>query len=604
MTPPSPSPSSSSRHHRSHNRQSSRSLSIRIRQFIYSIQVRTAWKVAFGCVAVLDLQVCFPILYQGWVTAWEELERSKDPDDTTSSPHFPWNNKPKSASENSNGLNDNTCHVFWNQQPSRLIGTLFCFCCMIEAIVRSRQARQEAVDMAALDEFERKLAQLYSSARWRPTDTDLTNLSGDDDDDVDERASEWARKTLRFWTPVISTLLFWGLLLPWWNLTGQDQCGADTAIATIWIIQFCSSFDVAFHFICDEVIKVFWKIALPFPVWQFRKFAKRVRVLLRWLRYFRFAGPLLRMLLKLSDQLRVMLTTWDQAWHLQTERAKRMAQRNILFDDIRRVESLSRCKTALARVPTYIFESFQEEREGTPTRLPPEQVKKLSMKKEEGKKIQTQLEALKHQVRSNSGIFRSSDLYDRIIDLSQELTKTVRKSLWNANLISPQTRFSVAWRIIVTCALLSELSRLCTSYQFYGKLNVNYVDMMQDLLVCRSSHVKENVLTATGRFVQDMIGKVFKIIPSPKEPIVSECITSHAISIVLLRTSVAFEVMIDIVCFLDIFVWFFTGEINADGVVVPKPFIYRCIIPGTLVQVLVSHVVSMQLKKPEQSRTF
>ena len=265
MTPPSPSPSSSSRHHRSHNRQSSRSLSIRIRQFIYSIQVRTAWKVAFGCVAVLDLQVCFPILYEGWVTAWEELERSKDPDDTTSSPHFPWNNKPKSASENSNGLNDNTCHVFWNQQPSRLIGALFCFSCIIEAIVRSRQARQEAVDMAALDEFERKLAQLYSSARWRPTDADLTNLSGDDDDDdVDERASEWARKTLRFWTPVISTLLFWGLLLPWWNLTGQDQCGADTAIATIWIIQFCSSFDVAFHFISDEVIKVFWKIALPY----------------------------------------------------------------------------------------------------------------------------------------------------------------------------------------------------------------------------------------------------------------------------------------------------------------------------------------------------
>jgi hypothetical protein len=46
------------------------------------------------------------------------------------------------------------------------------------------------------------------------------------------------------------------------------------------------------------------------------------------------------------------------------------------------------------------------------------------------------------------------------------------------------------------------------------------------------------------------------------------------------------EVVIDVVCFLDIFVWFNTGELDRDGVVVPKSFFPRFILPGTLVQVL------------------
>ena len=46
------------------------------------------------------------------------------------------------------------------------------------------------------------------------------------------------------------------------------------------------------------------------------------------------------------------------------------------------------------------------------------------------------------------------------------------------------------------------------------------------------------------------------------------------------------ETFIDVVSFMDIFFWFFTGELDELGFVVPKHFITRCIIPGTLVQVL------------------
>jgi hypothetical protein len=50
-----------------------------------------------------------------------------------------------------------------------------------------------------------------------------------------------------------------------------------------------------------------------------------------------------------------------------------------------------------------------------------------------------------------------------------------------------------------------------------------------------------------------------------------------------------FKVVVSIVCFLDVFVTFFTGEIDAiTGYIVPKPFFNRWIFPGLLLQLLVN----------------
>ena len=58
----------------------------------------------------------------------------------------------------------------------------------------------------------------------------------------------------------------------------------------------------------------------------------------------------------------------------------------------------------------------------------------------------------------------------------------------------------------------------------------------------------------------------------------------HAVTILLIGRML--EVFVDAVAYFDIFVWFLTGEIDETHAIIPKPFISRCIIPGTLVQVL------------------
>jgi predicted nucleic acid-binding Zn-ribbon protein len=112
----------------------------------------------------------------------------------------------------------------------------------------------------------------------------------------------------------------------------------------------------------------------------------------------------------------------------------------MLFDDIRRVESLAKVQTALATLPSQLFHRAQDELA--------EIGAKLKQKQEEGRKLHRQLLKLKEDVGRN---FEStSDLYDRVVQLTQELKAAVNNTLLTSHhLISPHSRFGVFWRITV-----------------------------------------------------------------------------------------------------------------------------------------------------------
>lgn len=532
---------------------------------------RTLWKVVFALVAIADILGCWPVFLEGWMAA---VSNSK-PGVSASGQNNVFNPQKDDA--------DGTCSTYgaYYEVVGRCLhvldwmGPVFCLLCIVESVIRAKQAREEMLENAALDNFEKKLSRLYSSARNLPAQAEEEeNDTTYDEDDL------LARKTLRFWTPVLFTLCAWAVLLPWRTML-VTSCGAeaDTALATVWIKRSLQQMaELADHAI-DEFTSWAWQLALPFSFWELHKIYQRILTLLRWVRYFRFAGPLLRMLMKVYDQFFVFLRTQKQAWQANAEKAKRIIHRSMLFDDIRKIESLNKIR-GLARVPTnHIFRMANEQESA-------EVGKRIQEKKQQGTKLKRELDSLKEQVRRSSKIYPTSEIYDRVRDLSKEFSHTVGNTLWTANLISPQTRFSVSWRIVVTCALVSELSRICTSYQLYGRVDVSYTTMMMSVLGCAQDK-SGNILTATGRLTRKIVRKLVRL---PKEQLLSTCtkssIASHTAANSLIYVSWAFETMIDLVCFVDIYVWFFTGELDPDGAVVPKPFFYRCILPGTLVQVL------------------
>mmetsp|Transcript_3378 Transcript_3378/g.6770 ORF Transcript_3378/g.6770 Transcript_3378/m.6770 type:complete len:738 (+) Transcript_3378:181-2394(+) len=472
------------------------------------------------------------------------------------------------------------------------IGVLFCILCIGEAVRQALQARQMAMEMRALDEFEKKLAKLYSvtkrmsvgrlSALYHPQSPNSNstnhNEHGEDSTNnnptMERRIEAMVRNTVREWTPVASTLVAWFLLIPWpilWmylsknpNRNVEEYYRYDPTFATLWIAQFSTYMSERLATLQEEAVTLAWKIALPFKLWQPILFFQRLRILARWARYFRYAGPLFRLLLKLHDQFWVFTKTWRQTCVAQAERAKRMVRRSMVFSDIQRIESLTKMQTKLASLPSQLLGQAQDIQAI------------LKAKQEEGKKLRRRLDRLKVELfQMSTRSLNGMELYDRVVDLTQEVSRQVKSALWNAHLISPQTRFSVGWRIIVTCTLLSELFRLLMSWELSESFDLRYTDLTRHLLgLCQTK----------GRPIRNFLGKILHL--PQNHPWLDTCRQSSPSSQLSLQVAYLSEIGIDIVGFLDIFVWFYTGELDEMGLIVPKPFFTRCILPGTLTQVL------------------
>jgi hypothetical protein len=568
------------------------------------------WKLVLATVAILDVLKCWSVVVDGWTEGRKETKIGIDlfvfhknhSHGHALSPGHPHSHN-KDMDENDTCPIDATststidviyssacysysdmAHPLWKS-----IGIVFFLCCILESVLRAREARQIALETAALDKFEKKLADLYQATRCnvfrkQPSQDDYPKYNSNDDDDDDNYNNDHdmvlARTTLRVWTPVASIFFGWFILLPWTSLYSsssssgyQLECGDDPSLATLWITQSIAQMHQLVELLQSQAMHYFWKLALPFsfmlkPI----QLIQRIRLLSRWVRYVRFAGPLLRLLLKVQDQFWVFTKTWRQSWQHQAERAKRLAHRSMLFEDIQRIESLTRVQTALATWPSSIFHMAQEQATDIGAII--------AKKKKEGQRLQRRLDSLKSDLRRSARLVPSSEIYDRMVALTQELTDTVKTAFWNAQLISPHTRFSVGWRLVVTCALLSELVRLYTSWKLSGTFEIRYTDMTRQLLV-ECEQKSKPIRSWIGKHIfrhnaADQLLDTLDTTCSPASP-------SARLALHLARAS---EISIDLVCFFDIFVWFFTGELDEHGVIRPKHWFSRCVLPGTLVQVL------------------
>eukprot|EP00934_Nitzschia_sp_Nitz4_P001073 Nitzschia sp. Nitz4//scaffold285_size24199//10523//12139//NITZ4_008423-RA/size24199-processed-gene-0.5-mRNA-1//-1//CDS//3329545710//1073//frame0 len=386
----------------------------------------------------------------------------------------------------------------------------------------------------------------------------------------------------------------------------NTPCFPDTSLAHTWITQVSALMDQYLQSFLEQFHTVLWQWLLPFHVWQEPiLFFQRLRLLARWLRHVRFAGPLLRMLLKIVDQLWVLAKTWYQAETVESERAKRLASRSLLQRDLERIEQQHKWQTTLASMSPSLLQQACRASDASP-----EVTQLMEQRQQSCLAWKERLDGLKRGVQYGSGVFSSVDIYDGVVELEGDPANhyggptysglggqsTVywhgeeEQSLWNRYLISPQTRFSVAWRLIVTVALLSELGRLYVSWHLVGSFQLSYPDLTDRLWGRRPRTFTIQGPNGWKTILDDMLGKIFRQNHSATTSVYSAGLLSANSSLFLLQVlhTIAHwgEVAIDIVGFLDILVWFFTGELDKNGSIIPKPFFTRCILPGTLIQVL------------------
>jgi hypothetical protein len=152
-------------------------------------------------------------------------------------------------------------------------------------------------------------------------------------------------------------------------------------------------------------------------------------------------------------------------------------------------------------------------------------------------------------------------------------------------LLNPKTYFSSIWKYLtVSCVVLEVLTIL-----FAPVLSGDVKKMPLDQFIVRvllggsweqcsnnqrSKRVASSVLVPVIASINDLTCSASKV----KQ---TWFMVAHIIATMLVP-------IVDCICFLDVFITFFTGELDDNGTLLPKPFFQRWVLPGPFLQLLVN----------------
>jgi hypothetical protein len=179
----------------------------------------------------------------------------------------------------------------------------------------------------------------------------------------------------------------------------------------------------------------------------------------------------------LQDQIRAVWQTRIQSQKSEMEKRRRIEKPSMIFNDIQNLLQLAKAQTALARVSSFNFHSSPKL-----NKISSSVIEAYNKRRVFGKQVLDQLTKLQkdYQHFRDESLTASSDLYDRIVKISLDVKTSINSEKRNYShrymkslrslissrkyLISPRTRFSLAWRMTVTNCLLLEIARLCLSW--------------------------------------------------------------------------------------------------------------------------------------------
>jgi len=197
----------------------------------------------------------------------------------------------------------------------------------------------------------------------------------------------------------------------------------------------------------------------------------------------------------------------------------------------------------------------------------------------------------------------------RMYELQDELNVTARRIVNEKMILRPNTSFAVTWKVLFVVCVVFEITQLVLKPKLEkyvdedtGKpLDIGKIldrklvpTPMTEWEECAAWLIDDEQLEKETKGIFDKMrrrrkAKEAKKLVRPwycKEPFV----TAQSMYISVLRFMLTQTlVVVAIVCYLDVFVTFFTGVFDSDtGVLEPKPFFTRWVIPGLTLQLLVN----------------
>jgi hypothetical protein len=228
---------------------------------------------------------------------------------------------------------------------------------------------------------------------------------------------------------------------------------------------------------------------------------------------------------------------------------------------------------------------------------------RLPSKKLELKRLQVEEQA----IRANNGKqkMKASDRR-RMYRLQEELHDEAAHLLNDTLLLRPNTSFAVVWKILFVVAILFEISQLALKPWLKKYKNAETgrpLDIesiiehkliptpVSQLDVCE---IQADDGPRVLRAIRRLFRKFTRRKPPQTKPLPWYCHKTFATAqTVYIKTFEflihEFLVLMGVICFLDVFVTFFTGEIAVDtGILSPKPFFARWFVPGLVMHLAIN----------------
>ena len=258
--------------------------------------VRSIWKVIFCVTAILEIQYIVLLMQKEAIDGVNDSE----PDEYCRSTLVYYE-------DNEFSINYTFIDRAWESTLtfSQLVfewaGPFFCSLCLVESLVRAVEARQAALNNRALDDLEESLLRAAQKSSVRLSMFFIGAVADQDHKNVTKKASiRKASKVLRSWIPAIATIAFWLFILPTDIADFHHRCGSeslhDSAVVTQWINRISLSLSDIISTFHGLVESFFWTKILPYRIHtEPKRFVQRLQVILRWIRFARFAAPLFRM---------------------------------------------------------------------------------------------------------------------------------------------------------------------------------------------------------------------------------------------------------------------------------------------------------------------
>jgi len=366
---------------------------------------------------------------------------------------------------------------------------------------------------------------------------------------------------------------------------------------------------------------------------KFRRDMKKCLTVLRWAKYLapligtcnKLLGNMIDMFKKLKQKIEA-----EKAKKVRNKIWKKMTKEEREYHAAMIIQAAYRSKKVRKVVTLMkIFTSNKQDLAALKVqRKLRERAKEASRRLQKQKNELMKLQKMELQQADNeknsTAVKMSDDEKKRMHDLHAKLKKEALSEKARRMLLRPNTKFAITWKLLFIICVVVEITQVALKPQFERMKNKKTKEAFDLEKVLNKTFIPKPISAweeCAPLYIEEdeedsklklRLGKIFGDLGKEENFFDSDeefpwycqktIVTVQSVYIQAIKLVITnFFLFIGIICFLDVFVTFFTGEINEKtGNLVPKPFFPRWILPGIVLQLLVNPKmadVSVLMKK-------